>query len=98
MALDWYHPPVAMNLRLGSEAEAALRAEAERTGRSQQDILREAVGTYLGLIPSQAGATDQLIARGKVSPPRVPFRDVRPRLHLRPGENSTDLLDRDDRV
>lgn len=86
-----------MNLRLGAEAEAALRAEAERTGRSQQDILREAIGSYLGLIPGQAGDIDPLISRGKVERPRVPFRDVRPRLHLRPGENSLDLLHRDDR-
>lgn len=89
---------VATNLRLGTEAEAALRAEAERTGRSQQDLLREAVGQYLGLIPSQAGDTDPLIARGTITPPRVPFRDVQPRLHLQPGENSLDLLDRDDRI
>jgi hypothetical protein len=89
---------MAMNLRLGLEAEAALRAEAQRTGRSQQDILREAIGKYLGLIPSQAGDTDPLIARGTVAPPRVPFRDVRPRLRLQPGENSLDLLDRDDRI
>jgi hypothetical protein len=89
---------MAMNLRLGAEAEAALRAEAQRTGRSQQDILREAIGKYLGLIPSQAGDIDPLIARGKVAPPRIPFRDVRPRLHLRPGESSLDLLDCDDRI
>ena len=88
---------MATNLRLGAEAEAALRAEAERTGRSQQDILREAVGRYLGLIPSQANEADMLIIRGKVAPPRVPFRDVRPRLRLRPGEGSLDLLDRADR-
>jgi hypothetical protein len=87
-----------MNLRLGAEAEAALRAEAKRTGRSQQDILREAVGKYLGLIPDQAGDTDPLVARGKVTPPRVPFRDVRPRLRLEPGETSLDLLNRDDRI
>jgi hypothetical protein len=87
-----------MNLRLGSEAEAALRAEALRTGRSQQDILREAVGKYLGLIPSQASDIDPLIAQGNVAPPRVPFRDVRPRLHLPPGERSLDLLDRADRI
>lgn len=89
---------MAMNLRLGAEAEAALRAEAERSGRSQQDILREAIGKYLGLIPSQGGDIDPLITRGKVTPPRTPFRDVRPRLHLRPGESSLDLLDRDDRL
>ncbi|WP_225978032.1 ribbon-helix-helix protein, CopG family [Gandjariella thermophila] len=87
-----------MNLRLGPDAEAALRAEARRTGRSQQDILREAVGRYLGLLPSQVGDTDPLIAQGKVAPPRLPFRDVRPRLHLEPGESSLDLLERDDRV
>ncbi|GLY67501.1 hypothetical protein Atai01_41200 [Amycolatopsis taiwanensis] len=95
---DRYHDSMAMNLRLGAEAEAALRAEAQRTGRSQQDILREAIGKYLGLIPSQAGDTDPLITQGKVAPPRVAFRDVRPRLHLQPGESSLDLLDRDDRI
>jgi ribbon-helix-helix CopG family protein len=89
---------VAVNLRLGAETEAALRAEAQRTGRSQQDILREAIGKYLGLIPNQADGIDPLITHGKVAAPRVPFRDVRPRLHLRPGETSLDLLDRDDRI
>jgi hypothetical protein len=89
---------VAVNLRLGAEAEDALRAEARRTGRSQQEILREAVGKYLGLIPDHAGDMDPLVSRGKVTPPRAPFRDVRPRLRLRRGENSLDLLDRDDRI
>jgi Ribbon-helix-helix protein, copG family len=69
-----------MYVRLSAEAGAALRAEAQRTGRSQQDILREAVSTYLGLVP------------------RVPFRDVRPRLHSQPEDSSLDLLDRDDRI
>jgi Ribbon-helix-helix protein, copG family len=85
-----------MTVRLGTEMEAALRAEAQRTGRSQQNILREAVEKYLGRKPSQA--TDPLITRGTVAPPRVPFRDVRPRLHLWPGESSLDLLDRADRI
>lgn len=98
LTLDWYRHRMAMNLRLGAETEAALRAEAQRTGRSQQEILREAIGKYLGLIPSQGGDTDPLLTRGKVVPPRVPFRDVRPRLHLQPGESSLDLLDRDDRI
>jgi hypothetical protein len=83
---------------LGAEAEAALRAEAERSGRSQQDILREAVGTYLGLIPRQAGGVDALITHGKVRPPRIPFRDVPARLRPPPGEGSLALLDRDDRL
>jgi hypothetical protein len=89
---------MAMNLRLGAEAEAALRTEARRTGRSQQEILREAVGTYLGLIPRQDGAIDPLLSQGRIAPPRIPYRDVSPRLRLGPEENSVDLLDRDDRV
>lgn len=88
---------MATNLRLDSTAEAALRAEAHRSGRSQQDILREAVGRYLGLIPNQSTGTDSLLVGGTVAPPRRPFRDVRPRLSLRHGESSLDLLDRDDR-
>ncbi|MBO0872211.1 MAG: DMT family transporter, partial [Pseudonocardia sp.] len=67
-----------------------------RTPRgSQQDIALEAVGRYLGLVPHQAGEIDPLIRRGTVVPPRSPFRDVRPRLHLPPEENSLDLLERD---
>lgn len=94
----WYHLLMAMNLRLGPEAEAALRAEAERTGRSQQDILREAVGRYLGVIPEQAGArVDPLIASGKLKPPRTPYREVEPRWHMPPGQTTLDLLDREDR-
>jgi hypothetical protein len=41
---------VATNLRLRPDAEAALRAEAERSGRSQQEILRDAVDRYLDLV------------------------------------------------
>jgi len=89
---------MAMNLRLGAEAEAALRAEAQRTGRSQQDILPRRSESISDSCPASPEDTDQLISQGKVIPPRVPFRDVRPRLHLRPGENSVDLLDRDDRI
>jgi hypothetical protein len=88
---------MATNLRLSAEAEAALRAEAQRTGRSQQDLLREAVARYLGMLPGQSGI-DPLIAHGKVDPPRVPYRDVRPTLRLGQGERSVDLLDREDRL
>jgi hypothetical protein len=88
---------MATNLRLSAEAEAALRAEAQRTGRSQQDLLREAVARYLGMLPGQGGF-DPLIAHGKVDPPRVPYRDVQPTLRLGQGERSVDLLDRDDRL
>lgn len=90
---------MAMNLRLGPEAEAALKAEAERTGRSQQDILREAIGRYLGLVPQRGDTNvDPLVASGKLRPPRRPYRKVFPRLRLRPGETVVDLIDREDRI
>ena len=91
---------MAVNLRLRPETEEALRAEAERSGRSQQDILREAVDRYLGLTPAQRPATDResLLATGLVLPPRTEYREVRPYVTLPPGVTSLDLLDRDDRV
>jgi predicted transcriptional regulator len=46
---------MAMNLRLSPEAEAALRAEADRANRSQQDLIRDAVDQYLGLDVGRGG-------------------------------------------
>lgn len=40
-----------MNLRLRPDAAKALREESERTGLSQQEILRRAVDEHLGLVP-----------------------------------------------
>lgn len=89
-----------MNLRLRPEAEDALRAEAERSGRSQQELLREAVDSYLGLVPPRQPASerDVLIAAGLVRPPRTEYRKVSPRKSLRAGTSSLDLLDRGDRI
>lgn len=42
-----YHSAMAMNLRLPDEAASSLRALSERTGRSQQQLVREAVEEYL---------------------------------------------------
>jgi hypothetical protein len=91
---------MAVNLRLRPEVEAALRAEAERSGRSQQDLLREAVDRYLGLTSTGGPTTDRevLIATGLVRPPRTEYRKVRPHIALPPDITSLDLLDRDDRV
>lgn len=92
---------MATNLRLRPEAEAALRAEAERSGRSQQDILREAVDRHLNLgSPRPAAAVDResLVASGTVLPPRTPYRRVTPHLTPQDGVDSLDLLDRDDRL
>lgn len=87
-----------MNLRLRPEAAEALRAEAQRTGRTQQELLREAVDRYLGLVPAVRSEADALVAAGLARPPRIPYRKVSPRRTLPPGVSSLDLLDRDDRI
>jgi hypothetical protein len=86
-----------MNLRLRPDAEAALRAEAERSHRSQQDVLRDAVDRYLGLSRAPGPAEDELVASGKVRPPRVAYRKVTPSEDARSDVPSLTLLDRDDR-
>jgi hypothetical protein len=91
---------MATNLRLRPDAEEAVRAEANRTGRSQQDLIRAAVDQYLHLAPIEAGRTDvqALLAAGLVLPPRSVFRPAEELIDLPPGVSSLDLLDRDDRV
>ncbi len=91
---------MATNLRLRSETEDALRAEAQRTGRSQQELIREAVDRYLGLVPDIAvtGQEDPLLISGAVRAPRVPYQRPRHRLTLPSGMTTADLLDRADRM
>jgi hypothetical protein len=91
---------MAMNLRLSPNAEQAVRREAERSGRSQQEVIRAAVAGYLGLPEARAPRTelDALIAIGTVRAPRQPFRRLDKRLTLAPGLTTADLLDRDDRI
>ena len=91
---------MAMNLRLTPEVAAALQAEAERTGKSQQEIIREAVAQRLHLVGRDAPLSDREQARasGLVRPARVPYRRVTPRLRLPEGVTTLDLLDREDRV
>jgi hypothetical protein len=87
-----------MNLRLRPDAEEALRAEAERTHRSQQEVLRDAVDRYLGLGPSDtAPAEDELIRSGRVRRPRSPYRRVVPAQDAASDVPTEVLLDRDDR-
>jgi hypothetical protein len=91
---------MAMNLRLSPDAEQAVRREAKRTGHSQQEVIREAVGQHLGLIAGK-GASDELsllVSTGTVRPPRSPYRRAAKRLTLPSGFTSGDLLDRSDRL
>ncbi|MBC8090392.1 MAG: hypothetical protein H7Y15_00265 [Pseudonocardia sp.] len=87
---------MAVNLRLRPDAEEALRREGERSHRSQQEVLRAAVDRYLGLDDPAASAVHDLIATGRVRPPRSPYRKVRPRESSEVP--SLELLDRADRL
>lgn len=90
---------MATNLRLRPATADALRRRAEQSGRSQQEIIREALERYLGLdIPPVQDATADVIARGVIRPPRTPYRRVTQRLSLPEGMTSLDLLDREDRI
>ena len=42
-----YRLAMAMNLRLPKDLAEALRSLSDRTGRSQQDLAREALGEYV---------------------------------------------------
>lgn len=89
---------MATNLRLRPETETALREEAERSGRSQQELIREALDRYLGIgVRPGAHSMDELIANGTVIRPRVPYRRPHRLLQLPDGVTSLDLLDREDR-
>lgn len=91
---------MATNLRLRPETETALRERAESTGRSQQELIREALDQFLGLSarPDVApGSIADLIARGVLIAPREPYRRVTNPIKLPEGVTSLDLLDREDR-
>lgn len=92
---QWYHRGVSTNLRLCPDAVSALREASRRSGRSQQDLLREAVDQFLGL-SRDVSARQSAVASGLVRPP-APFRDTTPDVELGRGVSSLDLLDRDDR-
>lgn len=92
---------MATNLRLSEAAAAAVRQEAERSGRSQQDVIRDAVDKYLG-VSSEAVDAEARAKRflAKAQPPEIPFMTVPKErmLKLPEGMTSLDLLDREDRI
>ena len=99
---------MATNLRLRPDTEAALRAEAERTGRSQQDLIREAVDVALGLAPGQGpaaaarGGADarraELLSAHGIVPARTTFAELAALVALPSEVSILDLLDRADRA
>jgi predicted DNA-binding protein len=91
---------MATNLRLRADAERALRREAERTGRSQQDLIREAIDRYLGLTVDRPVTSDRdaLVSSGAVQPARSAYHELDELVRLPDGLTTRDLLDREDRV
>ena len=86
---------MSTNLRLSEELAGALREEAARRGKSQQEIVREAIAKELGMA-SELTSMELAIRAGTVEAPE-PFQDVEPTLTLPKGTSSLDLLDREDR-
>lgn len=84
---------MATNLRLRPQAEAALKSEAVRSGRSQQDIIRAAIDSYLAEQARDGAVSVELLA-----PPRIPLTRPARRIRLPKPLTSGDLLDRDDRI
>jgi plasmid stability protein len=62
MVSQWYHRVMAMTLRLTEEETEALRARAEREGRSMQDVARAAIRDY---VAGREGRLQEAIARIK---------------------------------
>ncbi len=95
MVPQWYREWMATNLRLTPELENALRDTAERSGRSQQEVLRSALRSYLengDRLGSSGGGSPEVL---KSRPPRTPFERITERLPLPEGvSNSLELLDR----
>ncbi len=85
---------MSTNLRLSPAAEVALRDAARTSGRSQQELLREAVDRYLAVSP-ETGTRDRAVAAGLVRPPS-PFRDTKPSVRLSQGSSTLELLARDE--
>ena len=90
---------MATNLRLRPEAEEAVRARAASTGRSQQEIIREALDRYLGLSQTAAprSAAEVMMTAQGVLPVRTAYRELDELAVLQHGANTIDLLDREER-
>jgi predicted DNA-binding protein len=101
LAYRWYRDrfiggtilTMSTNLRLSSEAAAALKEASAKSGRSQQELIREAVDRYLGRTNKQ-GDLQAAVNSGLVNPPSS-FQDFAPSIHLEGGRTTVDLLDRD---
>lgn len=86
---------MATNLRLDERTAKALREAASRSGKSQQQLIREALEAFLGLTESMTDR-ERMIASGRIRA-GTPYEEFEPFLVLPSGLTSLELLDRDDR-
>ena len=89
---------MALRLRLPSGTAEALRERAVETGRSQQELIRDAVDAYLGLgseLAPLGGSIDDLLMRGLARRPSVPYREATRMIALPEGVTSIELLQRE---
>lgn len=84
---------MAMNLRLSDELAARLRAESERTGRPQQEVIRRALEAQLDAPDAQRDRW-----RAGARPPKRPYAAPGRRFTLSGGVTALELLERDDRL
>jgi len=84
---------MATNLRLSDDLTEKLRAESERSGRSQQDLIRRALEAMFA-----ADAAEERPWRVGGRAPRWAYQAPQRRLKLSGGVTTLDLLERDDRL
>lgn len=82
---------MSTNLRLSEATAAALRELSRSSGRSQQELIREAVDRFLGRSPTSDDRR-RAITSGLVREP-TDFQDVAPLVELK--RTTAELLDRD---
>jgi len=83
---DCYHEEVATTLRLDPALAEQLRAESERTGRSQAALITEAVRRMLNGYPGSDSGLPEL-------PPPTPYQPFPEELIIHGGPPTSEILD-----
>ena len=86
-----YHSPMAVNVRMKDELAGDLKALAQETGRSQQDLIRDAIADYIHNYKLRAFAPE---IRHMLTPGKKASLEALalPRIPLPPGVTSESLI------
>mgnify|MGYP006290244781 CR=1 FL=1 len=74
-----YHSGMGMNIRMDEELAAGLRGLSERTGRSQQDLVRQAIDEFVRTFELREFPAE---IRHTLTPARRPYRRLVPSIEL----------------